>query len=581
MEEKGSGMKFFEYDKSIKDIEYYEILEMLIERWEDEIVEFKEAKSSYDIDRIGRYFSAISNEANLKQQQYGWLIFGVGEKNKQKKIVGTAFKRGERNLLERFKYEVSRSTTNGMTFYDIIEIFPIIDGREHRVLMFKIPAAATGIPTDWKNNYYERSGESLGTLKQYKIDAIRSQVRRDWSKQVLEDAKIKHLDENAIALAREKYKEKMNQKHISQEIDRMDDEQFLTKVKLMIGGKITHAGMLLLGNADYDYLFDSAPSIMWRLYGIDGSDKDYAIFKIPFINIVDKVFSKIRNLTYRYMPNQLTLFPMETEQYNSWLIRELLNNCIAHTNYQLGGRIYVNEFDDKIKFTNPGDFIPQNVERVLEVSYNPPFYRNQLLAESMAAFHMIDTATLGIRRAYNIQKAKYFPMPDYNVSSGTQVEVTVYGKSLDDNYMHILYDNPDLDLRTVFLLDRIQKGLSVEKPDIEKLKALKLVEGRITSPYLSASAAKSIDDSAGYIKNKGFNDKYYKDLIVQYLKKYEKARKKDIRELLWDKLPDSLSDQQKEYKVTNLLSSLRIKKIITTDSSNQQKSRWVLVDRNK
>ena len=89
-------------------------------------------------------------------------------------------------------------------------------------------------------------------------------------------------------------------------------------------GKITHAGMLLLGNSDYDYLFQSAPSIMWRLYGADGIDKDYEIFKIPFINVVDKVFAKVRNLTYRYMPNQLTLFPMETEQYSSWLIRELL-----------------------------------------------------------------------------------------------------------------------------------------------------------------------------------------------------------------------------------------------------------------
>lgn len=107
--------------------------------------------------------------------------------------------------------------------------------------------------------------------------------------------------------------------------------------------------------------------------------------------------------------------------------------CIIHLHFQLGGRIYLNEFEDKIKFTNPGDFIPQKIENVLEVGYNPPFYRNQLLAESMVLFHMIDTATLGIRRAYNIQKAKYFPMPDYNITSGTQVEVTVYGKTIDDD----------------------------------------------------------------------------------------------------------------------------------------------------
>jgi len=574
----GKFMPYFEYNKSVKDVEYYEILENLMQRWEYEIVEFKEAKGGYDTDKIGRYFSAISNEANLRQQQYGWLIFGVGEeqKTKTKKIVGTAYKKGDSNLLERFKYEISRDITNGMTFYDIIEIFPIVNGKEYRVLMFKIPAAATGIPTDWKTNYYERAGESLVPLKQYKIDAIRSQERRDWSKRVLEQAGIEHLDKDAVALAREKYKEKMNQEHISEEVDSMSDEQFLTKLKLMINGKITHAGMLLLGNSDYDYMFQSTPSIMWRLYGADNMDRDYAIFKIPFINVVDKVFAKVRNLTYRYMPNQMTLFPMETEQYDSWLMRELLNNCIAHTNYQLGGRIYVNEFEDKLKFTNPGDFIPQKIENVLEASYSPPFYRNQLLAESMAAFHMIDTATLGIRRAYNIQKAKYFPMPDYNVSSGAQVEVTIYGKTLNDSYMHILYDHQDLDLQTVFLLDRIQKGLPVEKEDVDRLRGQKLVEGRLTSLYLSASAAKSIDESTTYIKNKGFDDKYYKDLIVEYLKQYKKAKKKDIRELLWDKLPNVLSDAQKENKIHNLLASLKKQGIIGKDSENQQQSNWVL-----
>lgn len=569
-------MPYFEYNKSIKDVEYYEILETLMYRWEFEIVEFKEAKGGYDTDKIGRYFSAISNEANLRQQQYGWLVFGVGEQNKTKQVVETSFKKGDKSLLERFKYEISRDTANGMTFYDIIEIFPVVNNKEYRVLMFKIPAAATGIPTDWKTNYYERAGESLVPLKQYKIDAIRSQERRDWSKQVLEQASIEHLDKDAVALAREKYKEKMNQEHISKEVDAMSDEQFLTKIKLMINGKITHAGMLLLGNSDYDYMFQSAPGIMWRLYGADNMDRDYAIFKIPFINVVDKVFAKVRNLTYRYMPNQMTLFPMETEQYDSWLMRELLNNCIAHTNYQLGGRIYVNEFEDRLKFTNPGDFIPQKIEYVLEASYSPPFYRNQLLAESMAAFHMIDTATLGIRRAYNIQKAKYFPMPDYNISSGTQVEVTIYGKTLNDRYMHILYDHQDLDLQTVFLIDRIQKGLPVEKEEVDRLRSQKLVEGRLTSLHLSASAAKSIDESTSYIKNKGFDDKYYKDLIVEYLKQYRKARKKDIRELLWDKLPNVLSDGQKENKIHNLLASLKRQGIIGKDSENQQQSNWVL-----
>lgn len=97
---------------------------------------------------------------------------------------------------------------------------------------------------------------------------------------------------------------------------------------------------------------------------------------------------------------------------------------------------------------------------------------------------------------------------------------------------------------------------------IDRLCSQKLVEGRLTSLYLSASVAKSIDESTGCIKNKGFDDKYYKDLIVEYLKQYGKAKKKDIRELLWDKLPDALSDVQKENKIRNMLTMLKKQGII-------------------
>lgn len=568
-------MNYFDINSAVQDKQYYEILDMLMDRWEYEIVEFKEARSNYDADKIGRYFSAISNEANLKQQQYGWLVFGVSEKG-EKHVVGSAYKKG--GNLEKFKYEISRDVVGGMTFIDIIEIYPLVDGVEKRVVMFKIPAAATGIPTSWKNNYYARSGESLVPLQQFKIDIIRAQERRDWSRQTIEEATIAHLDQTAIALAREKYKEKMNQPHISEEVDAMSDEEFLTKCKLIVGGKVTNAAMVLLGNSDFDYMLQTPPTMMWRLYGADGADRDYEIYRIPFINVVDKIFQKIRNLTYRYMPNQLTLFPVETQQYDTWLLRELLNNSIAHSNYQLGGRIYINEFEDQIKISNPGDFLPQNIEAVLKISYNPPFYRNQLLAESMVNFHMIDTATMGIRKVFRIQKDKYFPLPDYDFSSGTQVDVTIYGKTLDDKYMHILYDHPELDLQTVFLLDRVQKGNDISKEAVEHLRKMKLVEGRITNLFLSADAAKSIEQEAEYIKNKGFDDQYYKDLIVKYLEQYGKAKKKEIRTLLWDKLPEILSDKQKEDKIRNLLSALKRKGVITTDSANQQKSSWILCD---
>ena len=78
-------------------------------------------------------------------------------------------------------------------------------------------------------------------------------------------------------------------------------------------------------------------------------------------------------------------------------------------------------------------------------------------------------------------------------------------------------------------------------------------------------------------KNKAFNDQYYRDLIVKYLEQYGSAKKRDVRELLWDKLPEVMDDKQKESKVKNLLSQMRRTGIITTDSENQQRSSWILV----
>lgn len=572
-------MTMFEYDLTAENAEHYEMLQTLIERWEYEIVEFKEAKGQYSEDKIGQYFSAISNEANLKGKQYGWFVLGVSE-NKEKHPVGTSFKQGKSSLLEKLKYTISRNITDEMTFLDVIELYPIYAGKKCRVLMFKIPAAIAGMPTAWNNRYYARNGDSLVPLQQYKIDEIRNQDRRDWSKLILRGATIEHLDKAAITLARQKYKERMDREHITEEIDDLTDEEFLGKLKLIRDGQVTHAAMILLGSAEHDDLFENPPRLMWRLFGADDEIKDYELFSIPFITVADRILSKIRNLTYRYMPNQLSLFPHETQQYDNWLLRELLNNCMAHTNYQLGGRIYINESEDSINLTNPGDFLPQRIETVLQKTYSPPFYRNQLLTDGMFKFHMIDTATSGIKKVFRIQKAKFFPMPDYDFTTANQVSVTVYGKTLNEQYTYILFEHPELDLETVYLLDQVQKGNGhlLSKDAVSFLRKHHLVEGRVNSLFLSAEVSKSIKAEAEYIKRRAFDDQYYRDLIISYLTQYNQVSKEQIRGLLLDKLPDSLSDTQKERKIGNLLTSLRKQGMIKVDHHEGRRSIWVLID---
>ena len=284
-------------------------LDALISNWEDETVEFNDANNDYDKDKIGRYFSALSNEANLRNVQCGWLIFGIKEKGK--KIMGTNYR--EKKGLDTLKHEISLQTTGGISFVEIYEVKK--EGK--RIIMFQIPAATAGIPTGWKDQYYAREGDSLVPLSLEKMDRIRQQSNRDWSKLFVKGATIQHLNKDAISLARNNYKEKMQKPHISQEIDSMSDEEFLTKMKLIQNGRITNACMLLLGNEDYDYLFDYTPEAAWRLYDSKSNIKDYEIFKIPFITLSDRILKKTGthqnagDLVYRNLPGYLARLKAE------------------------------------------------------------------------------------------------------------------------------------------------------------------------------------------------------------------------------------------------------------------------------
>lgn len=267
------------------------ILYELIERFEYEIVEFKEAKKDFHFDDIGKYFSAISNEANLKQKQYGWLIFGVTNNGE---IIGTNYRNTGRPL-DRLKKEIADHTSERITFIEIYECNITINGVEKRVVMFQIPSAVSSIPTAWKGHYFGRDGESLVSLNIYEIEHIRSQGVHDWSKQIIEGATIDDLDQDAIALARENFKKKnANKEHLINEIEKLDDTSFLNKTKVTIDGKITNAALLLLGKSEADHLFAGyKPQITWRLIETSGKIKDYEHFNIPILPAIEKIFAKI------------------------------------------------------------------------------------------------------------------------------------------------------------------------------------------------------------------------------------------------------------------------------------------------
>ena len=536
---------------------------------ETEVVEFKEAKNTFDFSKLGKYFSALSNESNLKGKLYAWLVFGI--ENKCHAIVGSQF-RPQRKDLDSLKSEIADKTTNRITFIEIYELqFP-----EGRVIMFQIPAAPKGLPVAFEGHYYGRDDEDLGPLNIEEFERIRAQaVTDDWSAAIISDSTINDLDENAIEVARENFKNKFPEK--SAEVDKWDTITFLNKARITIKGQITRAAIILLGKEESEHLISPAEAkIRWLLKDDFGNDKDYMIISCPLFLAVEKIYSKIRKIKYRYIKDE-SLFPDEVDQYEPYAIREALNNCIAHQDYTKHGRINVIEMGDQLIFTNLGSFIPGSVEKVVKEDAPEEYYRNRFLATAMFNLKMVDTAGGGIKKIFQFQRKRYFPMPDYDLDYG-KVKITITGKVLDMEYAKVLLRNPDLSLEEIITLDKVQKRMRLTEYEERHLKAKKLIEGRKPNYFISLNLAQKTGQRANYSKNSAFDKTYYLDLIQKAIKEHSYLDRQEIDELLWKKLPEWMDEKQKKIKINNLISELRKKGRIRNDG-NDAKPKWVLISK--
>lgn len=532
---------------------------------ENEVVEFKEAKTQYDKDKLGQYFSALSNEANLKGLDSAWLVLGV--KN-DKTVVGTII---NDNQINEYKLEMANHTSPRLSF-ELTERVEI-DGKY--VILCKIPAAPLGQPASWKGHCYGRDGESLGALHDNERDRIKIQnTVRDWSAQIIPDATLNDLSQEAIKFAREQYIEK-NRKN-EDEIRQWDTVKFLNKVKVTIQGKITRTSLLLLGNPESDHFINPAQAkITWILKDKDNTEKDYKHFGCPFILSVSQLKNRIRNIQYRYIQDG-TLFPDEVEQFDPYIIRESLNNCIAHQDYTLCGKINVVEREDgMLVFSNSGSFIPESVEKVIQADAPESRYRNPFLANAMVNLNMIDTTGSGIKRMFNIQRNKYFPLPDYDLSKN-RVQVTIIGKILDIEYARKLAQLPSLSLNEIIVLDKVSKNKPINVAEAANLKTKGLIEGRKNNYHISSKVADATGDRANYIKQRGFKDDHYKTMILELIGKYGKATKNEINKLIIDILPSVLSKSQKENKVRNIVYAMSKKDKTIFNRGTNRNPEWVL-----
>ncbi|WP_137888384.1 ATP-binding protein [Pseudomonas sp. 2FE] len=441
------------------------------------------------------------------------------------------------------------------------------------VWVFHIPKHRPRMPVYAHDKAWQRLDDSLVEMRQERLEAILAEPidSRDWSAQIVEGATISDLDPVAIEVARQKFAEKYREANFAADIAGWDVPTFLDKAKITIQGCITHAALLLLGAREATHFLPMA-QITWKLVG---EEQAYEHFSPPFLLTTTHVLQRIRNIPQKLFP-QNQLLATEVSKYDTRVILEALHNCIAHQDYQRCSRILVTERLDRLVFENAGGFFEGKPEDYFSGEQTPSRYRNPWLTQAMVSLNMIDTMGFGIRTMTLSQRKRYFPLPDYSKSDANKVVLEIYGHVIDENYTRLLLEHQDLPLNTVMLLDRVQKKQSITDDAAALLRKQGLIEGRKPNYYAAAQIAQTTGSKGDYIRNRAFDDAYYKDLILQCLEKYGSASRNELKDLILDKLSDALDEKQKQTKFRNLLHAMSKRDQTIEKSGGLHKGRWML-----
>lgn len=525
---------------------------------ENEWVEFKTGNVTTN-EKLGQYISGLSNAACIANKSFAYLVFGINDDTHE--VEGTNYKfKNRKEGNEELELWIKRYLSPSIKFDHFT-----CDYNAQHVEIFRIPAAI-GEPTNFKFYPYIRFDSSLTDLKKYPhyLRAIYNS-QTDWSAQIVDKASIDDLDENAIKIAKEKYKEKNTNEPFYNDIDNWSSKTFLDKLKITVDGKITNTALILLGKPETaHYLSPAVAQITWKL---DTEEKAYQHFNMPLYTEVNNVLAKIRNVNYKFFPDN-QLVAAEVIKYDTEVILEALNNCIAHQDYSRHSRIILTEKINKLIFSNEGSFFEGTAEDYTAGEKTPNKYRNKWLADAMVKLNMIDSLGYGIHKMYKSQRKRYFPLPDYTKSTRDSVILEIYGHTIDENYSKLLIEKKDdLSLTEVILLDKVQKDIPINDEASKLLKKKGLIEGRKPHYHISSSIASATGMETEYIKLKGIEDDYCKKMIKDYIVKFKGGQRSDFENLLDDKLPNLLSPKQKKDKVKNLLQSMKREGVIFLDKT--------------
>lgn len=381
---------------------------------ETEHLEFKEAKTQFDTNKLFRYCAAIANEGG------GYLILGVTD-NAPRKITGTsAF--STQNDINDIKHRIVDKLHIRV---NVIELYT----PEERVLVFEVPARCCGKAIDVDGAYWMRSGASLVPMTQDMLRKIFAEGQPDWLSQPAKESSTP--DEVIALLDTQKYFDLLKAPYPTNRdavLAKLESDGLI--IRTPKGWRILNLSALLLAKKLDSFSFVLARKAP-RVIIYEGGDKlktktditGNRGYAVGFEDLLEFVYSSApqNHIIEQVIREEAKMFPKQA-------LRELIANALVHQDFSdSGASVSIEMYNDRIEISNLG--LPlTKVERFID-GYKS---RNERLADIMRRLGVCEEKGSDVDKVIASVEAYQLPAPDFRVSDIRTIAVMFSHKDFSD-----------------------------------------------------------------------------------------------------------------------------------------------------
>lgn len=513
-------------------------LRVWMESVEAERLEFKEAKSNFDFEKLVQYCIALANEGG------GFLVLGVSDKRPRRVVGSQAFmdlERTKAQLVDRLHLRVDAD---------------VVEHPDGRVVAFTVPGRPLGVPLHYSGSYLMRVGESLVAMTPDRLRRIFDEALPDYSAECLPGVELRDLDPAAVETFRDLWRRKSG----NAQLEKATPEQLLSDAELMVDGKFTVAAIVLLGTKAGlgRHLAQSETVAEYRSADTSIAPQQRAEYREGFLLHFEALlrFILARNEVQQFR-NGLIIRDIPT--VNEPATREAILNAISHRDYRNPGSIFVRQFPRRVEIVSPGGFPPGVTAENILWRQAP---RNRRLAEALAKCGFVERSGQGADRMFEESIREGKPRPDFAGTDEYQVALTLRGEIQDEAFLKFLERIGQESLASfsttdLVVLDLVHRGEAIPKALATRVPLL--LEKRILEKrgrkklMLSSRYYEFVGKRGEYTRRRGLDKAAAKALLIQHLQEFGSATIQEFEQALpgytRDAIHRLLGDLKKDNRI--------------------------------